>query len=126
MPCQEFPKGRIFRPSYPPSDQALIRERIGGYEEELVAYREALRDEIRAHRNFFRVTILTGFGLLIGGILILNYYTPLGWLLVLVGTIRGLNSLYDIQREDMLKKKLRELEERFGGGEESKAFTGNR
>jgi len=38
-----------------------------------------------------------------------------------------LNSLYDIQREDRLKKKLRELEERFdGGGEESKAFTGNR
>jgi len=33
------------------------------------------------------------------------------------------------EREDRLKKKLRELEERFGGGgggEESKAFTGNR
>ena len=86
----------------------------GRLEQELGEYRQVLMKEVRTHRQFSRIAILTGCGLLVGGVVTLYYYAPLGWLLVIVAVLRVLNSLYDLQREDELQRRLRQLEDRFG------------
>ncbi len=85
-----------------------------GLEEEVLAYQGILVDEVRNHKQFSRITMLTGFGLLVLGVALLLYYPPLGWLLLIFGVLRVLNSVYDFQREDELRRRLRLLEERFG------------
>ncbi len=82
-------------------------------EEEVMEYRRVLEGEVHAHKRFSRITALTGVGLLIGG-LFATYFSSLGWLLVLFGMLRVLNSIYDLQREDELHRKLGRIEGRFG------------
>ena len=88
--------------------------------DELAQYREIVEGEIRNHRLFSRVTLLTGAGLIVLGALI-AFYSPnlisLGYLLLFVGVLRFLNTFYDLQREDRLKKSVRRIEERFGRNE---------
>jgi hypothetical protein len=85
--------------------------------DELGQYREIVEREIRNHRLFSRITLMTGAGLIGLGVLI-AFYSPdlisLGYLLLFVGVLRFLNTFYDLQREDHLKKSVRRVEERFG------------
>jgi hypothetical protein len=85
--------------------------------DELAQYREIVEGEIRNHRLFSRVTLLTGAGLIGLGAVIATYspdLISLGYLLLFVGVLRFLNTFYDLQREDHLKKSVRRIEERFG------------
>jgi hypothetical protein len=85
--------------------------------DELAQYREIVKVEIRSHRLFSRVTLLTGAGLMGLGAVI-AVYSPdliaLGYLLLFVGALRFLNTFYDLQREDRLRRSVRRIEERFG------------
>jgi hypothetical protein len=85
--------------------------------DELAQYREIVAGEIRNHRLFSRITLLTGVGLIGLGIVIAISspdLSALGYLLLFVGFLRFLNTFYDLQREDRLKKSVRRIEERFG------------
>lgn len=85
-------------------------------EDEAGQYRMLLVGEIRNHKLFSRVTLATAAGLLSlgGGI---AYYSPnyatLGYLLLIVGFLRFLNTFYDLQREDSLQRSLKYLDEKF-------------
>src|SRR5712692_6339167 len=86
-------------------------------EDELTWYREVITREIQSHRLFSRITVLTGLGLVALGGAIAFYsadYATLGFLLLLVGALRFLNTFYDLQREDSLKRSLRALDEKLG------------
>lgn len=85
--------------------------------DELAQYREIVEGEIRNHRLFSRITLLTGAGLMgLGAVIAINSpdLISLGYLLLFVGVLRFLNTFYDLQREDRLKKSVRRIEERFG------------
>jgi len=75
-----------------------------------------LEKEVRHHRLFSLIGIITGLGLLGLGLTLAYFlfYTSLGYLLILVGILRIANSLYDLQREDRLKGELKRLERKFG------------
>jgi hypothetical protein len=89
---------------------------LEGFNEEAAEYRRVLVDEIANHKMFSRIAIATGFGLILLGVLI-GIYLPslatLGYLLVLVGALRFLNTFYDMQREDKLQVELRRLDQQF-------------
>jgi hypothetical protein len=76
--------------------------------DELAQYREIVEGEIRNHRLFSRITLLTGAGLIVLGTLI-AFYSPdlisLGYLLLFAGVLRFLNTFYDLQREDPPEEK---------------------
>lgn len=73
-----------------------------------------LEKEVASHRLFSRITLVTGVALILVGI-VATYYSSLGWLLVLVGILRVLNTLYDLQRKDDLDQKLKQLDREFRG-----------
>ncbi len=90
---------------------------VGASEDELKEYRGIIVREIRSHRLFSRITLLTGVGLLVlGGTIAYSSldFAPLGYLLLIAGGIRFLNTFYDLQREDSLKKSLKAVEQKFG------------
>ena len=79
-------------------------------------YRKILEEEVSSHKLFSRLTFLTGLGLIVLGFTIGVYVisiATLGYLLVLVGTLRFLNSFYDLQRKDKLQVELDRLENQF-------------
>ncbi len=79
-------------------------------------YRKVLEEEVSSHKLFSRLTLLTGLGLIALGFTISIYaisITTLGYLLVLVGTLRFLNSFFDLQRKDKLQVELDQLENQF-------------
>ncbi len=85
-------------------------------EDEVNRYRELITREIQSHRLFSRITVVTGLGLVALGGTIAFYsadYATLGFLLLLVGVLRFLNTFYDLQREDSLKSSLRALDEKL-------------
>jgi len=72
--------------------------------------------EVAPHRAFSRIALATGVMLLLAGIPLAYYYTPIGWLFVLVGVLRLVNALNDLLRKDDLKRKLELLDTEFGRG----------
>jgi len=79
-------------------------------------YRKVLEKEVSSHKLFSKLTFLTGLGLIVLGFAIGAYVmstATLGYLLVLVGTIRFLNSFYDLQRKDKLQDELDRLKHQF-------------
>jgi hypothetical protein len=80
--------------------------------DQIIRYRTVLEKEVATHRLFSRVTLVSGVALILGGI-VATYYSPLGWLLVFVGILRVLNTLYDLQRKDDLDRKLKQLDREF-------------
>jgi hypothetical protein len=83
-------------------------------EDQVIRYRRVLEREVASHRLFSRIALVTGAGLVLGGIAATYYYASLGWLLVIVGILRLLNTLYDLQRKDDLDRKLEQLDREFG------------
>ncbi len=83
-------------------------------EDQIMRYRMVLEKEVASHRLFSRITLVTGVALILVGI-VATYYSSLGWLLVLVGILRVLNTLYDLQRKDDLDQKLKQLDREFRG-----------
>jgi hypothetical protein len=73
-----------------------------------------LKDEVRDHLLYMRVMLLTGIALILVGYAVLTYISPIGILLVLFGILRLINSVYDLIREDSLKKKMRLITQTFG------------
>ena len=92
----------------------MTSELMAASDDEKLEYRRALVDEVRSHRWFSRITLLRATGLMIGGMIIVNYYPPLGWLLVIGGLLQVLNTIYDLQREDKLQKRLMDIQQKFG------------
>jgi hypothetical protein len=80
----------------------------------VAVYNRILSDEVRDHALYAKVLLATGFGLILVGLLIATIYAPLGLLLVLVGLLRAINSIYDFRREEQLKKKMRLVRQEFG------------
>lgn len=85
-------------------------------EDQVTKYRRVLEGEVASHRLFSRITLATGAGLVLAGVAITYYYASLGWLLVIVGILRVLNTLFDLQRKDDLDRKLKQLDREFGRG----------
>ncbi len=86
-------------------------------EDEVTGYRKIITREISSHKLFSQITVLTGLGLIVLGGMIAFLavdYATLGYLLLIVGVLRFLNTLYDLQREDILKRSLAALDEEFG------------
>ena len=83
-------------------------------EDQATRYRRVLEKEIASQRLLSRITLATGVGLILAGIATTYYYYPLGWLLILVGILRALNTFYDLRRRDDLDLKLRQLDREFG------------
>jgi hypothetical protein len=77
-------------------------------------YNRILADEVRDHALYAKVLLGTGLGLTVSGFVVAQYYPPLGYLLILVGILRTVNSIYDFQREDSVKKKMRLVKQEFG------------
>ncbi len=77
-------------------------------------HNRTLSDEVRDHAAYAKVLLATGFGLTLLGFLIITYYAPLGLLLILVGILRSINSIYDFKRGDTLKRKMRLVRQEFG------------
>jgi hypothetical protein len=75
-------------------------------------YRGVLVREIRMHRTYSVVAVVTGLGLVGLGIVISPSYSDLGWLLLLVGILRAVSAAYDIGRKDQLQKSLERIDER--------------
>jgi preprotein translocase subunit Sss1 len=50
-------------------------------EDQIIRYRMVLTKEAASHKLFSRITLVTGLGLLLTGIVGTYYYAPLGWLL---------------------------------------------
>ncbi len=67
-----------------------------------------------SHRLFSIITLVTGVAFILGGVVATYYFGSLGWLLVIVGIIRVLNTGYDLQRKDDLDQKLKQLDREFG------------
>src|SRR5438445_12285648 len=85
-------------------------------DDEAGEYRKVLEKEVSSHKLFSKLTFLTGLGFIVLGFAIGVYVmsiATLGYLLVLVGTIRFLNSFYDLQRKDKLQVELDRLKHQF-------------
>jgi hypothetical protein len=80
----------------------------------VAVYNRILSDEVHEHALYAKVLLATGFGLIAVGVAVAQYYLPLGLLLILVGVLRTINSIYDFQREESLKKKMRLIRQEFG------------
>jgi hypothetical protein len=80
----------------------------------VAVHNRILSDEVRDHAAYAKVLLATGFGLTLLGFLIITYYAPLGLLLILVGILRSINSIYDFKRGDTLKRKMRLVRQEFG------------
>jgi hypothetical protein len=63
---------------------------------------------------YAKILVATGLGLIVSGWVVAQYYSPLGLLLIIVGILRTINSIYDFTREDSLKKKMRLVKREFG------------
>jgi len=88
----------------------------GLIDDEAGEYRKVLEKEVSSHKLFSKLTFLTGLGLIVLGFAIGAYVMSIatvGYLLVLVGTIRFLNSFYDLQRKDKLQVELDRLKHQF-------------
>jgi len=92
----------------------LTLDPVKKLEEENLEYRRVLEKEVSAHKRFRRVTLFKGLALLLGGIAVYYSYPPLAYLMILVGMLRVLNSVSDLQRAAALNRELRRLEEKFG------------
>jgi hypothetical protein len=68
--------------------------------------------EIKMHKNYFVVAVITGLGLIGLGTVIGPSYSDLGWLLALVGAMRAVTAFYDIGRKDQLQKSLERIDEK--------------
>src|SRR5215469_7667356 len=77
-------------------------------------YDRILNDELRNHILYAKILVITGVALILLGIVLIPYYSPLGLLLILVGVLRSLNCVYDLTREDSLKKQMRLVKQEFG------------
>ncbi len=94
------------------TDMSLPQEENPG--DEASEYRRILLKEVSNHRLFARFTVITSLGLIGVGVAIADYFfAVLGYLLVVLGALRFLNSFYDLQREDKLQKELRRIEKTF-------------
>ena len=80
----------------------------------VAVHNRILSDEVRDHALYAKVLLATGFLLILLGALLTQYYAPLGLLLILVGVLRTVNSVYDFKREDSLKRKMRLVRQEFG------------
>ena len=73
-----------------------------------------VRDGIAPDGSDVRVLLALG-----GGITYYSAdYASLGYLLLIVGLLRLLNTFYDLQRGDDLKRSLKDMDEKFGGSKE--------
>ncbi len=79
-----------------------------------MVYNRILNDEVHDHALYAKVLVVTGLGLIVFGFVVAQYYFPLGLLLIIVGILRTINSIYDFQRGDSLKKKMRLIKQEFG------------
>ena len=84
------------------------------YKKLVTVYNRIIADEVRDHALYAKILVGIGLGLIVSGWLIEQYYSPLGLLLILVGILRTINSIYDLQRGDSLKKKMRLVKREFG------------
>ena len=87
-------RNSYFRPALAKEDP------VGLIDHEAGEYRKVLEEEVSSHKMFSKLTFLTGLGLIVLGFAIGLYVmsiATLGYLLVLVGTIRFLNSFYDLR-----------------------------
>ena len=73
-----------------------------------------LNQEVRDHGLFAKVLLATGVILIIVGLVIVPYFSPLGWLIVLVGLLRAISSAYDVKRGDSLGRMMRLVKQEFG------------
>lgn len=80
----------------------------------VVLHDRILSDEVRDHSLYAKVLLGTGFGLVLLGFLLTSLYEPLGLLLILVGILRTINSVYDFKRGDSLKRKMTLVKQEFG------------
>jgi hypothetical protein len=80
----------------------------------VVLHDRILTDEVRDHALYAKVLLGTGFGLVLLGFLLTALYTSLGLLLILVGVLRTINSVYDFKRGDALKRKMTLVRQEFG------------
>jgi len=87
---------------------------LDSYKKLVTVYNRIIADEVRDHALYAKILVGTGLGLIVSGWLIEQYYSPLGLLLILVGILRTINSIYDLQRGDSLKKKMRLVKREFG------------
>ncbi len=77
-------------------------------------YRGVLVREIKMHRNYSVVAVITGLGLIGLGLAISASYSDLAWLLAFVGILRSVSAVYDIGRKDQLQKSLERIDEKAG------------
>ena len=87
---------------------------VDGLKKLVAVHNRILIDEVRDHALYAKVLLGTGFGLILLGFLMTSYYAPLGLLLILVGILRTINSVYDFKRGDSLKRKMRLVRQEFG------------
>jgi hypothetical protein len=87
---------------------------LNSFKKLVTVYNRILVDEVRDHALYAKILVATGLGLIVSGWVLAQYYSPLGLLLIIVGILRTINSLYDFQREDSLKKKMRLVKREFG------------
>ena len=87
---------------------------VDGLKKLVAVHNRILSDEVQDHALYAKVLLGTGFGLVVLGFLITSYYAPLGLLLILVGILRTINSVYDFKRGDSLKRKMRLVRQEFG------------
>lgn len=97
-----------------PSPLSIDESSLDSFKKLVMVYNRFLSDEVRDHALYAKVLLGTGLGLIGSGFLVAQYYSPLGLLLILVGILRTVNSIYDLQREDSLKKKMRLVKQEFG------------
>ena len=87
---------------------------VDSFKKLVATYERLVKDEAKNHRLFAKTLLLTGLAMILAGLLVTAYYAPLGLLLLIVGTIRAINSVYDFGREDSLKRKMRMIRQEFG------------
>ncbi len=88
--------------------------RVDALKKLVAVHNRILSDEVREHALYAKILLATGFGLILLGFLIAAIYTPLGLLLILVGILRAVNSVYDFKRGDSLKRKMGLVRQEFG------------
>jgi hypothetical protein len=86
---------------------------LDSFKKLVTVYNRILTEELRDHALYARVLVATGLGLVVFGFVVAQYYFPLGLLLIIVGILRTINSIYDFQRGDSLKKKMRLVKREF-------------
>lgn len=105
---------QIRSPVDDPSLLSVDESSLDSFKKLAAVYNRILADEIHDHALYAKVLVATGLGLIVSGFIVEQYYSPLGLLLILVGILRTINSVYDFQREDSLKRKMLLVRQEFG------------